>query len=389
MRETEIATFVKRTVQPENWSMATFISATWAVVAAAILFSGAAAANPPADKTTKDARQFLELVKASFAQWDTDHDGRLSRVEIETDMQDPKIKGDSAAALAALKWGMNGADPTAPKEYTLADLDTMEKILASGKKLDQPYPFHFTDGQRKLRAEMRELFSDAVPHLAAIRQDSTSDCYFNSAVGSIAQASPQTIVKLIQPNSDGTFTVTFPGKASQRISAPTDAEIAAYSDAADGIWFNLLEKAYATIRPIDPKSATKEPLDAAALIGGDENGVLALVSGHRTKVTRFPLITNRSVDANFLQQVRADLQSAFRDHRAVVAAKFHHAFAVVAFDPRTDTITVHNPYDGNGGEGMPDGESGVSSAGFIAISTDKFVETFKSMGVEQAALLTH
>jgi hypothetical protein len=73
----------------------------------------------------------------------------------------------------------------------------------------------------------------------------------------------------------------------------------------------------------------------------------------------------------------------------VVTAKYHHAFAVVAFDPRIDTVTIHNPYDGNGGEGMPDGESDISSGGFFSISTEKFVENFKSMGVEQAALLTH
>jgi hypothetical protein len=358
-------------------------------LAAALLLAGAGAADAAPDKISKDARQFLDLLKANFDAWDINHDGRLTRAEVELDMQNPKIKGDSAAALAALKWGMSGADPAAPKEISLADFDAMEATLATGKKLDRPYLPHFVDGRKKLQAEQRKLFSEGAPHLAAIRQDSTSDCYFNSAVGSLAQASPQTIVKLIQQNPDGTFTVTFPGKAAERIPAPTDAEIAGYTDASDGIWFNVLEKAYAKIRPIDPKSATSEPLDAAALIGGDENGTMALVSGHQTKVTRFPLTSNRPADANFLQQVRADLTGAFHDHRAVVTAKYHHAFAVVAFDPRIDTVTIHNPYDGNGGEGMPDGESDISSGGFFSISTEKFVENFKSMGVEQAALLTH
>ena len=52
--------------------------------------------------------------------------------------------------------------------------------------------------------------------------------------------------------------------------APTDAEIAAYTDANDGVWYNVLEKAYALTRDIKPKEATAEPLDKATQHGGDE-----------------------------------------------------------------------------------------------------------------------
>jgi hypothetical protein len=359
---------------------------------AAVMFANAAlAANaalttPEVDKISPNARQFLDIVRTNFRAWDADHTGRLTRAEIEIDMQDPMIKGDAAAALAALKWGATDENAKEPKSYSLADFDEMEKTLAAGKTLDKPYLSYFSEGQLKLKGEKRQLFSDAVPHLVAIRQNLDSDCYFNSAVGSVALASPQTIMKLIQQNADGSFTVTFPGKVAEQVSPPTDAEIAAYTDASDGVWFNVLEKAYARIRPIKPEQATEEPMDAAALIPGDQNGVMSLVSGHQTRVTLFPLISKKPADTRFLQAVRADLASAFHDHRAVVTDKYHHAYAVVAYDPRTDTVTIHNPYDGNGGEGMPDGQNGLSSAGFFSMSTEKFVENFKSMGVEQTAL---
>jgi len=364
-------------------------------VAIGLLVASSALAAP-APKVSDDIRQFLDVVRANFTAWDFEHKGQLTKAEIEKDMQNPAFKGDAAAALAGMKWGLEKIDPKIPTEatstnvFTLAELDTIESTISGGGKVINPSFFRsvqrFKTGQKIIQNQSRALFAADSPHLAAIRQDWDSDCYFNSAIGSLAQAAPQAIVKLIKTNPDGSFTVTYPGKAAQKIPAPTDAEIAAYTDATDGIWFNVLEKAYANIRKVDPKKATDEPMDAATLIGGDENFVLGLVSGHQMKVTRFPLVSNKSADAKFLQQVRDDLSAAFREHRAVVTSKFHHAFAVVAFDPRTDTITIHNPYDGNGGEGMPSGESDLSSGGFFSISTEKFVENFNNMGVEQSAL---
>jgi hypothetical protein len=356
-------------------------AAAGAVIAANVMFCADAIA---ANKSAPAARQFLAQVTNNFDAWDLDHDGRLTRAEIERDMQDATIKGDAAAALAALKWDVMDTKPgEPPKSYARADFEAMQSQLAGGKGFKLPYLAHFTNGLKKLGETPRQLFAEEIPHLTSIRQDSTSDCYFNSAVGSVAQASPKAIVKLIKQNADGTFTVTFPGKASDRIPAPTDAEIAAYSDAADGIWFNVLEKAYAKIRPIDPKAATSEPIDAAALIGGSENDVLGLISGHKIKATHFPLISRRTLDERLLKNVRAELIEAFQNHRAVVTAKYHHAFAVVAYDPRTDTVTIHNPYDGNGSEGLPNGDNPISSIGFVSLSTEQFVENFKGMGVEQ------
>ena len=238
-------------------------------------------------------------------------------------------------------------------------------------------------GCRRSRARCSRTASPISPPSA---RDADSDCYFNSGVGALALAAPQTIVRLIKSNPDGAYTVTFPGKAPEIVAPPTDAEIAAYTDADDGVWFNVLEKAYAKIRKIDPKLATAEPLDAATLIGGSEGGVMALVSGHAVKFTRFPLLSHQDPDQKFLDEVRKDLADAFRDHRGVVTAKFHHAFAVVAYEPQSDTVTIHNPYDGNGFEMLTNGELSLSSGGFLSVSSEKFVENFKSMSVEQTTL---
>jgi hypothetical protein len=192
-----------------------------------------------------------------------------------------------------------------------------------------------------LAAERRDLFADMEPHLDAIRQQKDADCYFNSAVGSIAKERPELIVKMIRPNADGSFMVTFPGRASQKIPAPTDSEIAAYTDASDGLWFNVLEKAYGEIRKINPTSVTNEPLDAAALHGGNTAEIIRLLTGHKTKNIQFPIKTGRPVDNQLLNQVRTEASAALDAHLAIAAGKFAHAYAVVAYDGRTDTFTLH------------------------------------------------
>jgi hypothetical protein len=40
-----------------------------------------------------------------------------------------------------------GADPAAPREVSLADIDAMVATLAAGKKLDRPYLSDFVDGR--------------------------------------------------------------------------------------------------------------------------------------------------------------------------------------------------------------------------------------------------
>ena len=129
-------------------------------------------------------------------------------------------------------------------------------------------PFHFGAGQARQRISRAVCFG-GVPHLAAIRQTWDSDCYFNSGVGAIALERPQAVASLIKSNPDGSFTVTFPGKKPEIVPAPTDAEIAAYTDANDGVWYNVLEKAYALIRDIKPKtplpSRSTRPLSTAAI----------------------------------------------------------------------------------------------------------------------------
>jgi Calpain family cysteine protease len=342
--------------------------------------------SPPAAVTlAMPAQQFLAAVRANFAAWDLDHDGRLSREEIELDMQNPRIGGDAAAALAALKLGATHSNHLQDtRSYALTDFDAMEQSLQAGQKLAPNFVGYFTAGRKKLKEVPRQLFADGIPHLAAMRQDWTSDCYFMSATGALAEADPQAIVRLVASNSDGTFTVSFPGKTAVRLPAPTETEIATYSNAKDGLWLSLLEKAFAVLRiKAEPAQAsTREPLDSVGFRTGSSN-VMELLTGHASKFVRFPAPNGQPADARLVQQIRGELQTALREHRVVESQKAAHDYAVVAYDPAADTVTLHNPYDRGGFETWPDGGKGArTDDGFFTLPTAQWVSYFVNVRFE-------
>ena len=73
---------------------------------AGALAAGILSVSPCAAAASKAAKEFLAVARENFNEWDYQHKGTLTREELEVDMQKPQFKGDSAVALAALKWGM-------------------------------------------------------------------------------------------------------------------------------------------------------------------------------------------------------------------------------------------------------------------------------------------
>ena len=332
------------------------------------------------------AQKFFAAVRANFAQWDLNHDGRLTREEIEIDMQDARIKGEAAAALAALKIGATKFDKLdETRDFSVADIDEMERTMREGRKLDANFIGYFNVGLRKLDETPRELFAQGQPHMTAMRQYFTSDCYFLSAVGAIAETNPTVLVKLITTEGAGTYVVRFPGQPAVRVSAPTDSEIAAYTAAKDGLWLSVLQKAYATVRiRMEPKEATtRQPLDSVGFRTGS-TGVMELFTGHASRAIRLGAESEKGATGPMVAQVRTALRAAFREHRAVTASKNHHAYAITAYDAAADRVTVHNPYNSSGSETLSEGDKiSRDSDGFFTISTAQLAKAFFYMRIEQ------
>jgi hypothetical protein len=190
------------------------------------------------------------LFKQSFANWDYNQDGVLTKDELDQALQNPAIKGNQAAALAAIKiysraiWKHENSS----QEFTLTDLcPASSSTTSNGAAAALPKLVSlFNTYQKKISNESPLLFSDGRPHIEEIRQGKTGDCYFLATIGGLAYHTPQRVVDMITQNYDGSYAVTFPRHQPIAVPAPTDAEIACYSDAGeDGVWLHVCEKAYA------------------------------------------------------------------------------------------------------------------------------------------------
>jgi hypothetical protein len=333
------------------------------------------------------ARNFLAAVRANFATWDLDHDGVLTREEVELNMLNPLIKGDAAAALAALKLASTKYDHLdETRSFTIADFDEMERELAKGRNYGPSLVMFYVAGLKKLDEQPRELFVNGVPSISAIRQDFTTDCYFLSAAGALAHVNPQALVRLIARNEDGTFTVTFPGEPSVRVPAPTDSEIATYTISKDGIWLNVLERAFALLRiqhePGQP--TTREPLDAVGFRLGSTR-VMELLTGHASRAILLPKQTHEPIDDTLIARTRTEIETALQQRREITASSLTHAYAIVGYDAAHDLVTVHNPYARAGIEGWIEGEKVQSTAGgYFVIPTARLVANFHYVRVEES-----
>jgi len=352
--------------------------------------SSAPALNPPALHPPNPAdglkaKPFFEAVKANFSAWDANGDGTLDRTELEIAAQNPKYTGDTAVALAVLK---NSADSNFRSNKTVtfkvADIDELSGKAEAGEKLDPDYGRSFVVTSRKLKSQPKQLFTGSLPHIFAIHQGSTMDCYFLSSIGGLIESNPRSIVDMIQLSPDGSYAVTFPGTPPQKIPVPTETEMAAYSDAKDGYWLNILEKAYGNVRRLKPDQYTSEPMDTMALYGGSCAEVIKLITGHKVHTIQFQRKDPKAPSADVLTAtVRQALAEAFSKHEIITASKVHHAYTVTEYDATADTVIVHNPYGNNGFEQWPDGTKGPRLVnGYFTVPVTDFVKYFRGMSHE-------
>ena len=200
------------------------------------------------------------------------------------------------------------------------------------------------------------------------------DCYFISALGTIADTNPAAIENMFIDNGDGTFTVRFyTGEYGQSLNADgstndgfaggastadyvtVNRSLAAYSngmlvyadyglnasDPANPLWIPLAEKAYAQWN--ETGNAGRDGQNAFSSIeGGWMATVNAQVLGHNA--------TDYNVTASGLQAMEAALAAGKAVTIATNAGTLpcnlvgSHAYAVIAVDPSAGLFTLYNPW---------------------------------------------
>ena len=216
-----------------------------------------------------------------------------------------------------------------------------------------------------------------------------------AATGAAIARDPDIVSKMIQTDSDMSHCiVTYPDGIQVTVPALTQGEIAmGGAGTRNGLWLRILEKAWG-IRKISNSSKLDplgEPIDVMGH-GGSVQGALEAMAGH--SVHSFRLGSARAANTEFLSKIRAELQGAMDSHRLVAAAtpgkvdvpgiSHNHAYAILAFDPKADAVTIWNPHVNRFN---PKGTSGLTSGyptkdGLFTMPLVEFVATFSGISIE-------
>ena len=171
-----------------------------------------------------------------------------------------------------------------------------------------------------------KLFIDGVSH-DAITQGSAGDCFFLSALSSIAWDRPSAIHDMVKTNDDATFTVRFfqksrkgPPKAvfitvDDKLPVGKDGPEYATDRDPKELWPAIIEKAYASWKGGYDKINE----------GGDAGDAMFSICGKKADYTEKISQTNR--DTLF-----ATLQAAAREHRSMVTGTYDEKQQPVKYD---------------------------------------------------------
>lgn len=361
---------------------------------AALLAAGLCLSAPALHAQKEASGGFLDQVNTHFAQWDLDHNGELSAGEIDAAISDPKTTGETAAAVAALKRA------TRSKTYKLPalTLDNLHTLAQAAPAKDQPnFSRMYSDAFKKIGKTRHDLFGSGLPKLETIKQGRLGDCFCLAPLGAMLARNPQEVADRFVHQPDNSYQFIF-GTTPVHVSVPTDAEMAlTAASEQDGLWVSLYEKAVGTDRVQEKSGANSNAsfIDAVGK-GGSAGTMLSRLTGH--KITRFSCKAARDAATSadrepHLQKLRKELVAAVQEHRLITCGTAkpttpgitpNHAYAILGYDEKTDTLRIWNPHGDNftpkGMEGLEHGYA--RKGGVFSIPLPDFVMQFVGVAFE-------
>jgi len=380
-----------------------------------------------ANTAARAKQSFTKVVHQNFQKWDENRDGRLSADEIDRLIADPSVSGLEAAAVAAIhRYLRSEGTPPAITQAELLKTAQQQPVLAEQGNSQEVFRQDLSDGKSRfvsyyarfaahLKQAPRDLFTDeGGPTLDGIKQGALGDCFFMCVIGATVNRNPQTVRRILRANPDGTTDVMFPGVKPVRVRRLTDGEIALTSSAADqGIWVNVLEKAFGEVKYSQPQTKhAEDDIDLDAIShGGKILTTIELMTGHKAFVIPIRKYKNKKLHLPTGAEIPctvARLDSAFRKAFAtnrIVCADIapgvpgkdippgligRHAYAVLSYDQASRMVTVWNPHGKDFTPKMsPAGlENGYPvKKGVFQIPLEDFVRVFKAVTYETSAPL--
>ncbi|MDP3506370.1 MAG: C2 family cysteine protease [Candidatus Melainabacteria bacterium] len=284
----------------------------------------------------------VTIIQERSKLFDQNGDGSIDRSEFDT-VRKKYLDSGSALALASLEFSsIAGRDEKLSQtELTAAvpsSLSVLEEVNKEAKKAEQ-----------RLSTSSSYLFGQkgtAEPSYQDIKQGTAFDCYLLAGMASLAAQNPQSIKNMIKETGQNAFAVSFRELKGREISVakPSDTEKAMYADTSKGQWPLIVELAYGKLRGERNGSQSIAPGENIDF----GQGVVAarLLSGEKAFDT--PL-KNRSKE-----DLSAELSFSTSHKLPVILSTANpprdsglrgfHAYAVLGFDSKTNTVKVMDPY---------------------------------------------
>ena len=158
------------------------------------------------------------------------------------------------------------------------------------------------------------LYGEKGISTAAVRQGKLGSCYFHAVIAGLAERRQDVIRKMIQPNADGSYTVTF-GDSKKETAYPEDLRYTRETgyDLSDGQWVAVLFRAYAQrvlrqslLEAIDSSDIfplLKQP--AAQLVSSNDPLVLAYDRAIRAEVDQYGNVDRGKLEERLKGQMGA------------------------------------------------------------------------------------
>lgn len=356
--------------------------------------------HSPARTDTSGSTSFTSVVRDNFKRWDANGDGVLSEQEVDRLLLNPSIKGEAAAALAAIHHHRRSKAHGAfrmTQDFLLSPANNQDapadERRDQGPKAPRFRPT-YAEYLKHIQRVPHEIFhAKDAPTLESFHQGQLGDCYFLSAVAAMVARNPETVRRIIRAHPDGSADVSFPDGRRTRVSALTDAEIALGSTAGQqGLWLNVLEKAFGQVRRTKhPNAIGAAPATDAIGSGGAESETIQLFTGHKSEY----VATHKGGAVNYAvaQKLRGLLEIAHREKLLVCCdtgkhktpgIAGDHAYSVLGFDSQKNTVIVRNPW---GNRFKPKGDPGMQNGyptegGVFQVPLNEFVQIFESVTFE-------
>jgi hypothetical protein len=329
---------------------------------------------------------FLASVEAGFPAWDADSDGKLTPLELDLALADPAVRGDSAAAAAALRRASR-ARPEQLKNYTLPEFPGLVASLRFKDSREEEEPREYTSASADSSATLLRYFREArrriaeapadlfvgAPDAATLKQGRLGSCFSLAPLLAVGLADPSALADRFDPRPDGSVRVRFGVDRVVVVPPLTDGELAlATTTAGNGRWAAVYEKGAGILRLHDkPPSGPATP-HSAVTRGGSAGAMLATFTGR--DIRRFScrdwLPGKNTAPAELdrlLQRLRDELETTFAAGRLATAGTSgkttrvpglsqNHAYAVLAYNRAADLVAFRDPHAQNF---TPEGDPGL------------------------------